>query len=66
MTILELANRLKEIYDEKGDIEVMFHDPNNNDGPFSIGPITAEIAGEDEFPKDFNMPEGFEFVLLRN
>jgi hypothetical protein len=67
MTILELANRLKEIYDQRGDIEVMFLDPNSNDGPFAVGAVAAEVVEDPEdFPAEFNMPKGFEYVLIEN
>jgi hypothetical protein len=64
MTILELANHLKAIYDLHGDIEVFFTDPNSNQGPFAVGSTDFRVAEEDEFPKSYNMPEGYAFVEL--
>lgn len=67
MTIIELANKLKAIYDQHGDIEVMFTDPNSGQGPFAVGEVAQQTV-EDEFdyPEDFNMPVGFKFVELAN
>jgi len=64
MKIFELAERLKAIYDEHGDIEVFFRDPNSWQGPFEVGQVTQRTAEEDEYPEDYNMPEGYKFVEL--
>lgn len=61
MTILELANRLKAIYDAYGDIPVMFTDPNRG-STFEVFTVTHRVAEEDEYPEEWSMPEGFEFV----
>ena len=66
MKILELANQLKAIYDEHGDIDVLFTDPNSNDGPFAVGGTEFRVAEGDEYPEDFNMPNGYKFVELTN
>lgn len=66
MKILELANQLKAIYDGHGDIDVFFTDPNSNQGPFAVGGTEFRVAEEDEYPEDFNMPEGYKFVELTN
>ena len=66
MTILELANQLRAIYDLHGNIEVFFTDPNSNQGPFAVGNTDLRVAEEDEFPKSFNMPAGYTFVELTN
>ena len=66
MKILELANQLKAVYDEHGDIEVFFTDPNSNQGPFAVGNTEFREAEENEFPEDFNMPAGYKFVELLN
>jgi hypothetical protein len=64
MKIFELATRLKAIYDEHGDIEVFFRDPNTDQGPFEVGRVAQRTAEEDEYPEDYNMPEGYKFVEL--
>lgn len=66
MKIFELAVQLKAIYDEHGDIDVMFTDPNSNQGPFEVGSTEFRVAEEDEFPKSFKMPAGYKFVELVN
>ncbi len=66
MKIFELAEQLKAIYDEQGNIEVFFRDPNSNQGPFEVGCVAKCEAEEDEFPESFNMPKGFKFVELTN
>lgn len=66
MTIIELVKKLKVIHDKHGDIEVMFQDPNSGEGPFAVEVVSRCVAEEDEFPEDWNMPEGFEFVELKN
>ncbi len=66
MTIDEMLVSLTNLKDAHGggDIQVMFKDPNSNGGPFGVSTATIEIAEEDEYPEDWNMPEGFTFVLL--
>ena len=66
MTILELANQLKAIYDEHGDIEVLFAGPNMDTDPYCVERTEVRVAEADEFPEDFNMPEGYKFVELTN
>lgn len=64
MTILELANQLKAIYDKHGDISVMFAGPNEDQGLYSVERLCFNEAEEDEFEPDWNMPAGFKFVQL--
>lgn len=48
-------------------VEVMLQDPNSHDGPFIVNAIQLEtVEEEDEFPEDFDMPEGFTYILLIN
>ena len=64
MKILELANKLKAIYDQHGDIEVMFTDPNEDD-TFAVELVRfTEVENDDDFPEDYDMPKGFKFVDL--
>ena len=63
MKILELATKLKAIYDEKGDIDVMVFDNCNND-PYSVTDVSFAVAGYREYPEDYDMPAGFTFVDL--
>lgn len=66
MKLEKLIAKLQEKYAELGDLDVMFQDPNSDGGPFAIENISAWEAGEDEFPKHWNMPEGFQYILLQN
>ncbi len=66
MKLKDLIEKATEIMCEYGneDFEVMFED---DDGRiFSATSIKHRVAEEDEFPADYSMPEGFEFVLIRN
>ena len=65
MTILELANQLKAIYDKHGNVTVMYTDPNSN-STFEVNSVAYRVAEEDEYPESWRMPEGFEFVELGN
>lgn len=62
MTILELANALKAIYDKHGDIEVMV----NTDGePMELfGAEFTMVENDADYPADYRMPAGFKFVSL--
>jgi len=66
MKILSLANKLKKIYDTHGDVHVMIEISDRSRGPWEVHSADFLMAGEGEFPEDFNMPEGFKFVLLSN
>ena len=64
MKIFELAEQLKAIYDEHGNIDVMFAGPNRDTNPYEVCKVLFRVAQEDEYPEDFDMPEGYEFVEL--
>lgn len=64
MTIIELANELKKIYDQRGDIEVFFAGPNLDQDPYSVEEVTFRVAEEHEFNPVFSMPKGYKFVML--
>lgn len=64
MKILELANKLKAIYDKHGDIDVMFTDP-NEDETFAVELVRfTKVADDDQYPEEYDMPKGFKFVDL--
>lgn len=64
MKILELANKLKAIYDKHGDIDVMFTDP-NEDETFAVELVRfIEVEDDDQYPEEYEMPAGFKFVEL--
>lgn len=64
MKIFELAEQLKKIWEEHGDIEVMFETP--TDG--SLWQLTnvefSQVDKSDEYPEDWNMPIGLKFAKL--
>ena len=62
MKILELATKLKAIYDEKGDINVMVLDDNND--PYEVSSVSFGVAKKGQYPEDYDMPAGFTFVNL--
>ncbi len=67
MTILELANRLKAIYDKHGDVPVVFAGPNMDQDPYGVEVVNFQkVQYEDEYLEEFDMPKGFEFVMLGN
>ena len=66
MKINALIKKLAAIQSKQGNVEVMFEDGNGDYGPWSISDVKFNVAEEDEFPEDFDMPEGFKFVLIQN
>lgn len=67
MKISELAEKLKAIYNEHGDIDVHFAGPNHDQDPYDVGRVDVEVVeDEDEYPKDYNMPVGYKFVSLQH
>jgi hypothetical protein len=66
MKILELANKLKKVYDQHGDIDVMFAGPNNDQSIYAVEDAVMLEASKDEYPEDWNMPAGYKFVQLIN
>ena len=64
MKTSEMIAKLQTIQAEHGDIEVMFQDVESCAGPWSATSACVEVAGEDQYPEDWNMPEGFKFVEI--
>ena len=63
MTILELANKLKAIYDKNGDVDVMFIDDDGD--PTQVDSVDVEVVtDDDDYPESYDMPKGFKFVCL--
>ena len=65
MIISELIEKLETAKTEKGDIEVMFNDPEGH-GPYSATSADVDVAEKDAYPADWDMPEGFTFVNIGN
>ncbi len=64
MLISQLIERLQTLKEQRGELEVMFE---NDDGvTWEIRVASAHLAEQDEFPPEWNMPEGFEFIKLSN
>lgn len=63
MNISELIQRLQAIQAVHGDLPVMYRD-GDGDSVWGLFSVKHEIAEEDEYPEDWDMPQGFEFVLL--
>jgi len=65
MKIKKMIDKLQKIEKEHGDIDVMYQD-GDGESYWSINSANFREAEEDEFPEDWEMPEGFKFVLVRN
>ena len=57
-----MIERLEKIKAKRGDIEVMFTDPESSGGPFAVTGINVKVAEKYDYPEEFGMPEGFTFV----
>lgn len=65
MKLLELAAKLKAIYDEHGDIDVMLLDPDRYE-PSEVTRAKVVVAEANQWPADWNMPEGFTYVSIES
>lgn len=64
MQVSQLIQQLQAFQEQHGDIPVMV---GNDDGDvWDCVIATHHVTEEDEFPADWNMPEGFEFIKLTN
>ena len=63
MTISELILRLERARAYHGDLPVMFE--NDGGDVWSVEIANVAIAEEDQYPLDWNMPEGFKFFKLQ-
>lgn len=63
MNISTLINQLQQLEKEYGNVEVL---TSSFDGDrFSIsGTSFQEVEDDREFPKSWNMPKGFQYVLI--
>lgn len=66
MKIFELAEKLKAIYDQHGDIDVHFAGPNMDQDPYSVERAVVVVAEDGDYPDEYNMPAGYKFVELVN
>jgi len=62
MKLHELISKLNEIAADQGDLDVLVNiDYQTQQTPCNP---TVQIAEENQYPADWNMPEGFKFVEL--
>ncbi len=66
MKISEMIERLEKAKEKHGDVEVMFDDSESGYGPWAAQTGYVEVAEEDQYPEEFDMPEGFTFFLIGN
>ena len=65
MKISELEAKLKEWREAHGDLDVLIETGSSSSGgTWSIDLADCHTAEEDEYPDDWDMPEGFTFVRL--
>lgn len=60
------AHDLANLLLDEENVEVMFQDPNSGGGPFSVSSADYKVAAKGEFPKNFGMPKGFEYIMLES
>lgn len=63
MTVKELIKKLKTV---NPTLSVMCSDIDEPSRVFEITVVKVKIAGRDEYPEDYNMPEGYPFLVLRS
>lgn len=64
MKVKDLVERLQSVDQE---LDVMFTDPNDHTcSIYLVWKLSEKVATKDEYPDDWNMPEGYKFILLEN
>lgn len=64
-TIDAMIKRLETLKAEHGgDALMMFREPNGDNDVFAVQDMEYRVAEETEFPEDWDMPEGYKFVLM--
>jgi hypothetical protein len=64
MLISHLISRLNKLRDEHGDLDVMFQSDNGD--AWEVALARHHKVAEDEYPQEWNMPTGYEFIKLSN
>lgn len=65
MKTSQLIKKLTALLEKHGDVEVMLN-PTDGDGPYgTCGVSFEEVEDDDEYPEDYQMPKGFQFVEIR-
>ena len=62
MKISEVIERLQALQERHGDLPVMFEAEDS--GVWELFWLRHEVADAGEYPEDWEMPAGFEFVKL--
>jgi hypothetical protein len=62
MKIATLIAKLEKVKDRRGNVDVMLC--GDGHGPYSADSVKFKVAAEDEYPDNWNMPEGYEFVEI--
>jgi len=58
------AHELAELLLLMKNKEVMFSSPNDDSGPFTVSAAGLCTVKKDEFPDEYEMPAGFEYINL--
>lgn len=64
MLISQLIYQLEKLQEKHGDLDVMFQ--NDEGDVWNVTLALHHKVEEDEFPTNWNMPEGYEFIKLTN
>ena len=64
MRVSQLIQQLQTLQEQHGDLPVMVG--NDEGSVWDCALASYHVTEEDEFPADWNMPEGFEFIKLTN
>jgi hypothetical protein len=62
MKISDIEQKLATLRQKHGDREVLITTDN---GTFPFGTISHHVAEDEEYPEDWEMPGGFEFIDIR-
>lgn len=61
MKINALIKRLERLREKHGNLEVFY---DSEVGPIEVEQLHCVVADEDDYPVDWDMPDGTKFVLL--
>jgi hypothetical protein len=64
MLISDLIYRLNKLRDEHGELEVMFQSDNGD--AWEVALARHHKVKENEYPEEWLMPTGYEFIKLSN
>lgn len=66
MKISNLISSLALLLEEHGDLDVLLNDQETNLGPWMPLEVeTVTVTEQHAFPEEFNMPVGYQFVVLQ-